>query len=82
MQNVTILKEFEEFGQQSKNWYCENKRLEQIVILKDPNDVCECIISWYYLCINKEKIEQVCLSGSKWVSKKGYWKVSIRWCQS
>ena len=54
MQNVTILKEFEEFGQQSKNSYCENKRLEQIVILKNPNDVCECIIIWYYFCINKE----------------------------
>ena len=37
MQNVTILKEFEEFGQQSKNSYGENKRLEKIVILKDPN---------------------------------------------
>ena len=82
MQNVTILKEFQEFGQQSKNSYGENKRLEKIVILKDPNDNCECIITWYYLCINKEKIEQVYLSGSKWFSKEGYWKVSVRLCQS
>ena len=38
----------------------ENKRPEQkIEILKDPNDVCECIIALYSFSISKEKIGQV-----------------------
>ena len=38
----------------------ENRRLGQKVeILKDPYDVCECIISLYSFNISKEKIDQV-----------------------
>ena len=52
--------EVEEFGQQSKNLYCENRRLElKIEILKDPNDNCKCIIALYSCSISKEKIDQI-----------------------
>ena len=55
-----LKEEVEEFGQQSKNLYCENRRLElKIEILKDPNDNCKCIIALYSCSISKEKIDQI-----------------------
>ena len=55
-----LKEEVEEFGQQSKNLYCENRRLEhKIEILKDPNDNCKCKIALYSCSISKEKIDQV-----------------------
>ena len=39
---------------------CKNRRLEDNVeILKNPNDVCECIIALYSFSISKEKIDQI-----------------------
>ena len=48
------------FGQQSKNLNCESRRLEhKVETLKDPNDVCECIIALNSFSISKMKIDQV-----------------------
>ena len=47
-------------GQQSKNLDCENRRLEhKVEILKDSNDVCECIIALRSFNISKAKKDQV-----------------------
>ena len=55
-----LKKEDEEFGKQIKNLNCENRRLGHIAeILKDPNDVSECIINLYSFIISKDKIDQV-----------------------
>ena len=60
----------EKFRLQSKNFDHENRRLEQKVeILKDPDDVCDCLIAFYSFSISKEKIGY--LSSSKSVSKEG-----------
>ena len=54
-----LKKEVEERGQQSKNLDCENRRLEnKIETLKDPNDVCKCIIALSSFSINRVKIDQ------------------------
>ena len=57
---VFLKKEVEEFGQQSQNLDCENRRLEhKVEILKNPNNICECITTFYSFSISKEKIDQV-----------------------
>ena len=48
----------EEFGQQSQNLDFENRRLEhKVEILKNPNNVCECIIALYSFSISKNRID-------------------------
>ena len=55
-----LKKKVEKFGHQSKNLDHENRRLEhEVKILKDPNDVCECIIDLYFFSADKKKIDQV-----------------------
>ena len=55
-----LKKEVEEFGKQSKYFSHENRRLEhKVKILKDQNDVCECIIASYPISISQEEIDQV-----------------------
>ena len=46
------------FGQKSQNLDCENKRIElKVEILRNPNNVCECIIALYSFSTSKEKID-------------------------
>ena len=53
-------KEVKEYGQQSKHLNSENRRLKYIVeILKDPNDVCECVIVLNSFSVSKKKKDQV-----------------------
>ena len=57
-----LKKKVEKFGHQSKNLDHENRRLEhEVKILKDPNDVCECItnVLLYFFSVDKKKIDQV-----------------------
>ena len=64
--------EVEEYGRQSKCLDHEKIRLGYLVeTLKDPNDLCECIIALLSLLnINKEKIKYISMALSN--SKKKY----------
>ena len=56
----------QEFGQQNKNQDSENRRLEHLAeLLKNPNDVCECVTALLFLHVNIEKIDQVILVSFK-----------------
>ena len=49
-----LQEEVEEFGQQSKNLDCDNRRLEhKVEILKDPHGICECIFALCSFIISK-----------------------------
>ena len=53
-------KKIEEYEEQSKNFDRENRRLEhRVELLKNPNDVCKCIIALYSFSIGKEKIDRI-----------------------
>ena len=53
-----LMKEVAELGQLSKNLDCENRRLDHVVeILKNLNDVCECIVALYCFSMSTEKLD-------------------------
>ena len=61
MWNLTswFFKNVEEFGQQSRNLDCENRRLKlKIEILENRNNVYECKIVLYYFLVSKDNIDQ------------------------
>ena len=52
------MKEVEEFGKQSEKFDHENRTLDhKVKVLKDPNNIFECMTALYLFSISEEKID-------------------------